>query len=83
MAIKKGAPPPEYRDLADYLRRSGDTQSHIARVLGVSQGHLSHIAAGRQCPRPGLAHRLAAYCRIPEGSFVRVYNDRRAKEERV
>lgn len=77
---RKGAPAAEYRDLADYLRRSGDTQSHIARIFGLSQGHLSRIAAGHQCPRPALAHRLASYCRIPEGSFVRVYNERHAKE---
>jgi transcriptional regulator with XRE-family HTH domain len=77
---KKPRPQPQYRDLADYFRRSGDTQSNMAKVLGLSQGHLSRITGGFQCPRPELAHRLAAYARIPEGSFVRVYNERRAKE---
>jgi transcriptional regulator with XRE-family HTH domain len=80
MAAKKAEPIPQYRDLADYFRRSGDTQSNAARVLGLTQGHLSNLTSGLQCPRPALAHRLASYCRIPENSFIRVYNKRHAKE---
>jgi len=62
----------EYPDLRSYFDRSGDTQANAARVLRVSQGYLSKLAAGRLNPTPEMAFRVATYARIPLDSFIRV-----------
>jgi transcriptional regulator with XRE-family HTH domain len=75
-----------FADLATYLADTGDTQAHIAKAVGSSQAHISRIAAGELVPRPRLAMRLAAYCRIPLDSFTRRYvvsrRDRRRDHSR-
>jgi transcriptional regulator with XRE-family HTH domain len=67
-----------YRDLADYIARSGDTQVNIARQVGTSQATVSKVAAGRVIPKPVLALRLATYCRIPLDSFTHAVLAKRA-----
>jgi len=64
--------PIEFPDLATYFERSGDSQLNASRVLRVSQGYLSKVAAGRLNPAPEMALRIAAYARIPLDSFIRV-----------
>jgi transcriptional regulator with XRE-family HTH domain len=66
-------PNPLYPDLATYLEKSGDSQGNIARTIGVKQAHISRIVAGQMVPRPELAARLAAYCKVPLDSFIKVY----------
>ena len=73
---------PIYPTLADYLAVSGDTQVRVAKAVGTSQAYISRIAAGEFCPRPGLARRLASYCRIPLDSFSLVALIRKRVEQR-
>ncbi len=49
---------------------TGDTQEHVARALKISQAHVSRILAGKACPRPALALRLARYAQIPVESLL-------------
>jgi transcriptional regulator with XRE-family HTH domain len=72
---KRTTPPPriEYPDLATFFAESGQSQQHVASVLGISQVALSRFAAGVRVPRPEIAYRIASYCRIPLDSFTRVY----------
>lgn len=65
--------PRQYRDLASYIERTGDTQQRIAAAVGSTQAHISRIAAGDIVPRPALAQRIATYARIPLDSFTRVH----------
>lgn len=67
-----------YPTLAAYLAATDDTQANVARRVGVSQAHISRIAAGDSVPRALLAARLAAYCHIPLDSFTRVHLGRSA-----
>ena len=69
----------EYPDINTYLEKSGDTQANICRVLNIPRQTLSKIVAGSTVPRPELAQRLSAYCKIPLGSFQAVYLRRRRK----
>lgn len=77
-------PPPKrlrrvhaYPDLATYLAETGETQRHLADVIGVSQAHMSRFVAGIQVPRPFIAERLANYANIPLESFTQAYLRRR------
>ena len=69
----------EYPDLKTFFAESGQSQQHVATVLGLSQAALSRFAAGIKMPRPELAYRIASYCRIPLDSFTRVYLRKRAR----
>ena len=62
-----------YRDLADYIERSGDTQTNIAARVGTSQATVSKVAKGMIVPRALLQLRFAEYCRIPLDSFTRTH----------
>ncbi len=64
---------PKYRNLRDYIARSGDRQDHIAVKVGTSQAHISRIASGAAIPRPVLAAKIAKYARIPLDSFIRAH----------
>jgi transcriptional regulator with XRE-family HTH domain len=66
-------PRPSFPDLATYIRKTGDTQEHIAHEVGVSQAHLSRIVAGQVVPRPRIALALATYAKIPIDSFTLQY----------
>ena len=66
-----------YPDLATYLAETGETQAHLAEVIGVSQAHMSRFVSGIQVPRPFIAERLANYANIPLESFTRAYLHRR------
>jgi len=70
---------PRYRDLADYITRSGDTQANIAARVGASQATVSKVAHGVIVPRALLAMRFAEYCGIPLDSFTRAHLARRAQ----
>jgi transcriptional regulator with XRE-family HTH domain len=63
-------PRPTYPDLATYIAESGDTQEHIAAVIGVTQAYISRVVAGRLVPRPQIAVALATYAKIPLDSFT-------------
>jgi transcriptional regulator with XRE-family HTH domain len=62
-----------YPNIATYIEKTGDSQASIARVLKIEQAHLSRIVAGLIVPRPELAFRLAAYCKVPLESFTLEY----------
>jgi transcriptional regulator with XRE-family HTH domain len=66
-----------YTDLADYFKRSGDTQENAALIIGCRQAYLSRVAAGRIVPRPAAALRIAHYADIPLESFTLQYLARR------
>ena len=70
-----------FADLASYIRKSRDTQTHIAQQVGVSQSLISRIAAGLTVPRADLAERLVEYARIPLDSFTRVYLTRQRRRK--
>jgi transcriptional regulator with XRE-family HTH domain len=70
MGKRVKAPP---STLAEYLAASGVSQAALAALVGVSQAHISRIAAGEAVPGPALAVRLAAAAGIPVDSFVLVY----------
>lgn len=48
----------EFPDLAAFREASGLTQADLAERLGISQGHLSKIEAGRHRPGIHLRERL-------------------------
>jgi transcriptional regulator with XRE-family HTH domain len=73
-------PRPTFPDLATYIQRTGDTQEHIAAVIGVTQAHLSRIVAGRVVPRPAVALALATYAKIPIESFTLMYLQQQGNE---
>jgi len=68
---------PRYTDLADYFKRSGDTQENAALIIGCRQAYLSRVAAGLIVPRPAAALRIAHYADIPLESFTLQYLARR------
>lgn len=42
----------------DRLNRLNMSQNDLARLLGVSTGHLSRLINGRRCPSPSMRRRL-------------------------
>jgi transcriptional regulator with XRE-family HTH domain len=64
---------PRYRDLADYIERSGDSQQNLANALNTTPAWVSRVVRGLMVPRPEMAERLANYARIPLDSFTRAY----------
>jgi len=44
--------------------RSGLSVSQLARLVGISQPHLSNLEVGRRSASPALARRLAAELRV-------------------
>ena len=42
----------------DRLNRLNLTQNDLARLMGVSSGHLSRLLNGRRCPSPRMRQRL-------------------------
>jgi len=72
-----------YPDIATYMDKTGDTQANIRQQLKIEQAHLSRIISGQIVPRPELAFRLAAYCKIPLDSFMRTYLAKKGTNEDV
>lgn len=68
---------PRYSNLADYFKRSGDTQENAAFTIGCRQAYLSRVAAGLLMPRPAIALRISRYANIPLESFTLTYLARR------
>lgn len=60
-----------YRNLRDFLDRSGVPQDRFAKKVNTSQAHISRIAAGLAIPRPQLAAAIAKHAHIPLDSFIR------------
>jgi len=56
--------------LAQYLEKSGESQTAFARRIGVSQSYISRIANGIQNPPLDLALRIADLANIPIESLV-------------
>ena len=50
----------------DLLNRRNLSQNELARLLGVSSGHLSRLVNGRRCPSPGMRRRLMESLDCPE-----------------
>lgn len=48
------------------LRTAGYRQRHLAAKLGISEGYLSHIIAGRKPALPPLRRELARALKTPE-----------------
>ena len=76
-------PTPMYPDIATYMEKTGDTQANMRQTLNIEQAHLSRIISGQIVPRPELAWKLAAYCKIPLDSFMRTYLAKKLKREEV
>lgn len=57
-----------YRNLADYIERSGETQQMLADRLGVAQGTISHVMNGKSCSLK-LAKRLSLATGVPLDTF--------------
>jgi transcriptional regulator with XRE-family HTH domain len=49
-----------YRTVRAYLEANGITQEQFARVLGISQAHLSEILSGRKRPSVAVALQIEA-----------------------
>ena len=62
-----------YRSLADYLKRSGESQAALARRLQIAQAMISRYASGESMPRPELCERIARACDFPVESFIHEY----------
>ena len=60
--------------LWDRLNRFNMSQNELARMLGISTGHLSRLMNGRRCPSPGMRRLLmeALECAEFDDLFVMV-----------
>jgi transcriptional regulator with XRE-family HTH domain len=70
-----------FRSLAAYLEASDVSQMTLAAQVGISQAHISRIAAGLVVPAPALAVRLATLTGVPLASFTRAYLARHEESE--
>lgn len=59
-----------YRNLADYFKRSEQTQDALAAKLGISKSHMSLIKTGKRQPALSLAMRIEAETGVPAESMV-------------
>ena len=61
----------------DRLNRLNMSQNDLARLLGVSSGHLSRLINGRRCPSPSMRQRLQQTlgCSEFEELFIMVSGD--------
>jgi len=57
-----------YRNLADYLRRSGERQVDLAARIGVSQATISRASTGGYCSL-FTAKRISAATGVPLNTF--------------
>ena len=48
----------------------GLTQAELARMAGISQGHLANLEAGRRTPRLAVLERLARALEISPGELM-------------
>lgn len=58
--------------LKEHLANTGMRQVVLARMIGISQGHMSDILAGRRTPGLALAGRIAAATggKVPVSSWL-------------
>lgn len=60
--------PRRFESLAEYLATGQETQESLAERVGVSQAHISRVAAGGSCSLT-LAKRLSALTGVPVEAF--------------
>ena len=55
----------DYRDIRDFLKRTGMTEAELARLAGITQSYVNKIKNGTRRPSPEVAARLEAITGIP------------------
>lgn len=63
--------PKSYKDIADYLEATGQTQVELAERLGISQPFLSQIVNGQRSPSLELAALIEDVTGVPMRSLAR------------
>lgn len=65
-----------WRALADLTAMENASQGAMAAFVGVSQGYVSKILAGKQAPKPALRRRFAAFFKLSYEEMVALGRDR-------
>ena len=68
--------------LEDFLKPSGQSQSALARAIGVSPRRINEIVLGRRAITADTDLRLARYYRISEGIFLGLQSDYELRVQR-
>jgi antitoxin HigA-1 len=68
--------------LEDFLKPSGQSQSALARAIGVSPRRINEIVLGRRAITADTDLRLARYYRISEGIFLGLQADYELRMQR-
>ncbi len=68
--------------LEDFLKPSGQSQSALARAIGVSPRRINEIVHGRRAITADTNLRLARYYRISEGIFLGLQADYELRVQR-
>ncbi len=68
--------------LEDFLKPSGQSQSALARAIGVSPRRINEIVLGRRAITADTDLRLARYFRISEGIFLGLQSDYEPRMQR-
>jgi antitoxin HigA-1 len=68
--------------LEDFLKPSGQSQSALARAIGVSPRRINEIVLGRRAITADTDLRLARYYRISEGIFLGLQADYELRTQR-
>jgi antitoxin HigA-1 len=68
--------------LEDFLKPSGQSQSALARAIGVSPRRINEIVLGRRAITADTDLRLARYYRISEGIFLGLQADYELRVQR-
>ena len=55
----------DYKNIRDYLEKTGKTESELAQLACISQAHVNMLKNGSRRPTPELAARLEAITGIP------------------
>jgi transcriptional regulator with XRE-family HTH domain len=55
----------DYKNIRDYLEKTGKTESELARLACISQAHVNMIKNGSRRPTPEVAERLEAITGVP------------------
>jgi transcriptional regulator with XRE-family HTH domain len=54
-----------YKNICDYLNRSGKTEKDLAEILGISIPYMNLLKHGKRRPSPELALKIERITRIP------------------
>jgi transcriptional regulator with XRE-family HTH domain len=55
----------KYKDIRDYLERTGKTEKELADAIGVSQAFVNMLKRGEKMPSPKLAAKIESVTGIP------------------